>query len=129
MRQVVRYQDSVTSFQKLTSGAPYGTKKGPLCFLLLNNESLINTVDDCLLPSSPWVHITSKCSTQQQQLKNVHKSACKVILGPAYTNYEDVLNILSLLKLSTRHRETLEKLGRGLLRHPRLSHLLRPDAP
>ncbi|MPC77196.1 hypothetical protein E2C01_071644 [Portunus trituberculatus] len=71
------------------------------------------------LPSSQWALITSN-STQQQQLENVQKRACRVFLGPVYTNYDDALTTLSLPKLSARHREVLEKLGKGLPRHLRL---------
>ncbi|MPC91097.1 hypothetical protein E2C01_086112 [Portunus trituberculatus] len=66
---------------------------------------------------------------QQQQLENVQKGAWKVILDPAYINYDDTLTTLSLPKLSARYREAMEKLGKGLLRYPRLRHLLLPDAP
>ncbi|XP_063853246.1 uncharacterized protein LOC135096005 [Scylla paramamosain] len=65
----------------------------------------------------------------QLQLESVQKRACRVILGPAYTTCEEVLTTLSLSRLSTRHREALEKFGRGLLHHPRLRHMLPPDAP
>ncbi|MPC69929.1 hypothetical protein E2C01_064162 [Portunus trituberculatus] len=59
----------------------------------------------------------------------VQKKACRIILGPAYTSYDHALTTRSLSRLSTIHRETLVKLGRGLLRHSRLRHLLPPDAP
>ncbi|MPC22905.1 hypothetical protein E2C01_015932 [Portunus trituberculatus] len=36
------------------------------------------------------------------------------------------MSILSLPRLSIKHREALEKLGRSLLLHPRLRHLLPP---
>ncbi|XP_063886472.1 uncharacterized protein LOC135114506 [Scylla paramamosain] len=72
---------------------------------------------------------SSLTHTQQLQLESVQKRACRVILGPAYTTYEEALTTLSLSRLSTRHREALEKFGRGLLHHPRLRHMLPPDAP
>ena len=72
---------------------------------------------------------SSLTSTQQQQLESVQKRACRIILGPAYTTYDDALSTLSLPRLSARHREALEKLGRDLLHHPRLRHMLPPDAP
>ena len=67
--------------------------------------------------------------TQQHQLERVQKRACRVILGPSYTHYEDALATLCLPSLSSRHREALEKFGEGLLRHPRLRHLLPRDMP
>ena len=72
---------------------------------------------------------SSLTRTQQQQLESVQKRACRVILGAAYTTYEDALTTLSLPSLSSRHREALEKFGRGLLRHPRLREMLPPDVP
>ncbi|XP_063860409.1 carnitine O-palmitoyltransferase 2, mitochondrial-like isoform X2 [Scylla paramamosain] len=72
---------------------------------------------------------SSLTQTQQLQLESVQKRACRVILGPAYTTYEEALNTLKLSRLSTRYSEALEKFGRGLLNHPRLRSLLPPDAP
>ncbi|MPC65525.1 hypothetical protein E2C01_059662 [Portunus trituberculatus] len=46
--------------------------------------------------------------------------------GTVYITYDNTLTILSLLKLSARHREALKKLGRDLLHHPHLCHLLPP---
>ncbi|MPC90076.1 hypothetical protein E2C01_085043 [Portunus trituberculatus] len=57
------------------------------------------------------------------------KGACRVILGSANTNCDDALTTLSMLKVSTRQRESLEKLWRSLLHHPCLRHLLPADAP
>ncbi|XP_063862727.1 uncharacterized protein LOC135102029 [Scylla paramamosain] len=73
--------------------------------------------------SSSLTHI------QQVKLESVQKRGCRVILGPAYTTYEETLTTLSLSRISTRHREALEKFGRGLLHHPRLRNMLPPDAP
>ena len=67
--------------------------------------------------------------TQRQQLERVQKRAFRVILGPAYRSYEDALTCLSLPRLASRHQEALDKFGEGLLRHPRLRHLLPPDVP
>lgn len=67
--------------------------------------------------------------TQQQQLDSVQKRVCRVTLGPAYTNCDDALATLSLPKLSARNRKALEKFGKSVVRHPRLRHRLRPDAP
>ncbi|XP_063862994.1 uncharacterized protein LOC135102139 [Scylla paramamosain] len=72
---------------------------------------------------------SSLTHTQQLQLESVQKRACRVILGPAYTTYEEALTNLSLSRITTRHREALEKFGRGLLHHPRLRNMLPPDAP
>ncbi|XP_063877111.1 uncharacterized protein LOC135109616 isoform X2 [Scylla paramamosain] len=81
-----------------------------------------------LMYASP-VWSSSLTQTQQLQLESVQKRACRVILGPAYTTYEEALNTLRLSRLSTRYREALEKFGRGLLNHPRLRNMLLPDAP
>ncbi|XP_063856390.1 GTPase Obg-like [Scylla paramamosain] len=72
---------------------------------------------------------SSLTQTQQLQLESVQKRACRVILGPAYTTYEEALNTLKLSRLSTRYSEALKKFGRGLLNHPRLRSMLPPDAP
>ncbi|XP_063852301.1 uncharacterized protein LOC135095411 isoform X1 [Scylla paramamosain] len=72
---------------------------------------------------------SSLTHTQQLQLESEQKRACRVILGLAYTTYEEALTTLGLSRLSTRHREALEKFGRGLLHHPRLRNMLPPDAP
>ncbi|MPC99857.1 hypothetical protein E2C01_095299 [Portunus trituberculatus] len=38
-----------------------------------------------------------------QQLEDVQKRVCKIILCPAYINYDHALTTFSLPKLSTRH--------------------------
>ncbi|MPC89782.1 hypothetical protein E2C01_084742 [Portunus trituberculatus] len=65
--------------------------------------------------------------TQQQQLENVQKRACRIILGPAYTDYDHALSTVDLPTPATRHQAAFVKMGRGLLRHSRLRHLLPPD--
>ncbi|MPC28547.1 hypothetical protein E2C01_021756 [Portunus trituberculatus] len=82
-----------------------------------------------LMYASP-VWSSSLTCTQQQQMENVQKRACRIILGPAYTDYDHALCTLDLPTLATRHQAALVKMGRrGLLRHSRLRHLLPPDAP
>ena len=81
-----------------------------------------------LMYASPAWSSSLTC-TQQQQLESVQKRACRIILGAAYTTYAAALTTLSLPSLSSRHREALEKFGRGLLRHPRLRDMLPPAAP
>ncbi|MPC86129.1 hypothetical protein E2C01_080945 [Portunus trituberculatus] len=46
---------------------------------------------------------SSLTSTQQQQLEDVQKRACRIILGPAYTNYGHALTTLNLSTLASRH--------------------------
>lgn len=51
--QSVRYKGCVSAVRNLSYGVPQGTKMGPLCFLILINDALVNTphrwkyVDDC----------------------------------------------------------------------------------
>ncbi|MPC32655.1 hypothetical protein E2C01_025980 [Portunus trituberculatus] len=75
--------------------------------------------------STAW----SSCLTaiQRQQFENViQKKACRIILGPAYTNYDHALTTPNLPRLSNKYRETLLKLGKSLLRHPKHRHALSP---
>ncbi|MPC73039.1 hypothetical protein E2C01_067355 [Portunus trituberculatus] len=67
----------------------------------LNGMHLIFILPKLMYASPAWS--SSLSSTQQQQLDNMQKEASRVILSPAYTNYNDALTILSLLKLSARH--------------------------
>ncbi|MPC20001.1 hypothetical protein E2C01_012931 [Portunus trituberculatus] len=62
--------------------------------------------------SSAWSFFFT--STQQQQLEDVQKTPCRIILGPAYTYYDHVLTTLRLPRLSNKHREALLKLSRDL---------------
>ncbi|XP_045109284.1 uncharacterized protein LOC123503510 [Portunus trituberculatus] len=81
-----------------------------------------------LMYASP-VWSSSLTYTQQQQLEDVQKRAYRIILGPAYTDYDHSLSTLDLPTLVTRHQAALVKMGRGLLCHSRLRHLLPRDAP
>ncbi|MPC66218.1 hypothetical protein E2C01_060364 [Portunus trituberculatus] len=63
--------------------------------------------------------------TTTQQLEDVQKRVCRIILGPAYTNYGHARTTLSLRRLAARYREAIVRLGRGQLRHTRLRHLPR----
>ncbi|MPD05795.1 hypothetical protein E2C01_101561 [Portunus trituberculatus] len=54
-------------------------------------------------------------------MENVQKTACGVILGSTYTNYDDALTSSILPKLSTRHREALGETGEGTAASPRFT--------
>ncbi|KAK3855453.1 hypothetical protein Pcinc_038150 [Petrolisthes cinctipes] len=81
-----------------------------------------------LLYASP-VWSSSLNKSQQQQLEKVQKRAYRVILGPAYTSYNNALTTLSLPRLTAMYEQALSKFGEGLLRNPRHRHLLPPDVP
>ena len=72
---------------------------------------------------------TSMTSTQRDQLERVQKRACKIILGPSYTTYEEALDQLGLQRLSTHHHHLLCRFGKKLLNHQRHRHFLPPDVP
>ncbi|MPC58506.1 hypothetical protein E2C01_052512 [Portunus trituberculatus] len=82
------------------------------------------TNSNLLTTDSAWS--SSLTLTQQQQLEDVQKRACKIILGPSYTNYDHALTILSLPRLSTKHREALVKRGFVISCH---LTLLTPSTP
>ncbi|MPC46361.1 hypothetical protein E2C01_040080 [Portunus trituberculatus] len=87
-----------------------------LCTLAdkLKGEYLTFILPRIMYSSPAWS--SSLTSTQQQQLEDVQKRTCRIILDPAYTNYDHALTTLSLPRLSIKHQEALVKLGRGLLR-------------
>ena len=64
--------------------------------------------------------------TQHRQLEQVQKRACKIILGPNYTNYDDALHSLSLITLQRKHKSLLQRFAASLLHHPRHRNLLPP---
>ena len=68
-------------------------------------------------------------TTQLQQLERVQKRACRVILGPAYIDYNAALSSLSLPTLAERYHHALATFGEGLLKSQRHRHLLPPEAP
>ena len=68
-------------------------------------------------------------TSQMQQLERIQKRACKIILGPAYTTYDDALTTLCLPRLNIRLECALRTFGAGLLSTPRHRHLLPPAAP
>ena len=67
--------------------------------------------------------------TQLKQLERIQKTACKVILGPAYVDYDNAVVTLNLPRLPTTYEHVLRKFGAGLLQIPRHRHLLPPEAP
>ena len=67
--------------------------------------------------------------TQHHQLEKIQKHALRLILGPAYHDYESALNTLNLPRLSIKLEEALMKFGEGLLKHSRHRKLLPPDVP
>ena len=64
--------------------------------------------------SPPW---SSLFNLTQQQLRKVKKRARKVILGPAYNDYDNALATSSLSRLTVRHEEALSKFGEIFLIH------------
>ena len=67
--------------------------------------------------------------TQSKQLERVQLRACKVILGPAYIDYDNAVVTLNLPRLTTTYKHALTKFGAGLLQIPCHQHLLPPEAP
>ena len=67
--------------------------------------------------------------TQSKQLERVQRRECKVILGPAYIDYDNAVVTLNLPRLTTTYKHALTKFDAGLLQISRYQHLLPPEAP
>ena len=81
-----------------------------------------------LVSASPaWS--SSLNTTQLHQLERVQKRACRLILGPAYVDYNAALTSLSLPTLAEKYHQALTVFGTGLLRSQRHHHFLPPHAP
>ncbi len=65
--------------------------------------------------------------TLQQQLERVQKRAFRIILGPAYSGYDEALSTLNLPSLTTHYHNTLKNFATKLLHNPRHRNLLPPD--
>ena len=67
--------------------------------------------------------------TQKQQLERVQKRAYRIILGAAYSSYQQALDTLGIQSLATRHQQLLWDFGKRLLTHSRHRDLLPPTIP
>ena len=67
--------------------------------------------------------------TQLKQFERVQKRACKVILGPAYVDYNNAVVKFNLPRLTTTYKQALTKLSAGILQIPPHQHLLPPESP
>ena len=75
-RQAVRFHGEVSSFQPITCGVPQGTRMGPLCFLVLINDALLDT-------TFRWKYVDD--STLGTVINNT---------DPDYSHLQDTLNNL-----------------------------------
>ena len=82
-----------------------------------------------LMYASPAWSSSLNITQHQHQLEKIKKRALRLIIGPAYHDYECVLNTINLARLSVKHEEALTKFWEGLLKHTRHRKLLPPDAP
>ena len=83
-RQAVRFHGTVSSFQTITCGVPQGTRIGPLCFLVLINDALLDT-------TLRWKYVDD--STLGTVINNT---------DPDYSRMQDTLNNL-LAWTNTNH--------------------------
>ena len=72
---------------------------------------------------------SSLTATQSNLLEKVQKRACRIIMGPHYSTYQEALATLHLTSLAEHHKQTAQKFGHKLLNHPSHSDLLPSAAP
>ena len=77
--------------------------------------------------SPAWA--SSLTYTQSTLLEKVQKRACRIIMGPQYSTYQEALTTLKLTTLAEHHKQAAQKFGHKLLNHPRHRDLLPPAAP
>ena len=73
-RQAVRMKGEISNFLPLTCGVPQGTKMGPLCFLAMINDALLDTEER-------WKYVDD--STISSQINTA---------APIYTNHQQVMD-------------------------------------
>ena len=95
-------------------------------------HELLSVYTTFILPKLTYASPTWSSSlnaTQRKHLEKVQKRACKIILSPSYSTYQEALNTLTLSTLTDHHHDHICKFAKKLLHHPRHRLLLPPEIP